>query len=339
MIEIDGSCGEGGGQILRSSLSLSALTGREMRVTNIRAKRRKPGLMRQHLTCVKAVAEISGGSTCGAEISSQELVFSPGKLRAGDYRFAVGSAGSAVLIAQTVLPLLLHAEAASRVVIEGGPPAANAPVFDYFERVYLPCLRRMGAEVTAVLDRVGFYPAGGGKIELSVIPVREWKPLVIDETGVPKAARLVSISHGIDAKIRDDELAFCLAALDRPDGFETESREVDSPGPGNVMFAELEFEHVTELFSVCGDFDLSRKAVGERVAGMVNRYRALSAPVWRFLADQLLLPMAIGAGGAYLTCPPGRHTQTNIEVIRKFLEIGITVENRQNGQYRIEVKQ
>ena len=111
MIEIDGSCGEGGGQILRSSLSLSALTGREMRVTNIRAKRRKPGLMRQHLTCVKAVAEISGGSTCGAEISSQELVFSPGKLRAGDYRFAVGSAGSAVLIAQTVLPLLLHAEA------------------------------------------------------------------------------------------------------------------------------------------------------------------------------------------------------------------------------------
>ena len=105
------------------------------------------------------------------------------------------------------------------------------------------------------------------------------------------------------------------------------------------MFAELEFEHVTELFSVCGDFDLSRKAVGERVAGMVNRYRALSAPVWRFLADQLLLPMAIGAGGAYLTCPPCRHTQTNIEVIRKFLEIGITVENRQNGQYRIEVKQ
>ena len=173
MIEIDGSCGEGGGQILRSSLSLSALTGREMRVTNIRAKRRKPGLMRQHLTCVKAVAEISGGSTCGAEISSQELVFSPGKLRAGDYRFAVGSAGSAVLIAQTVLPLLLHAEAASRVVIEGGTHAANAPVFDYFERVYLPCLRRMGAEVTAVLDRVGFYPAGGGKIELSVIPVRE----------------------------------------------------------------------------------------------------------------------------------------------------------------------
>ena len=180
MIEIDGSCGEGGGQILRSSLSLSALTGREVRVTNIRAKRRKPGLMRQHLTCVKAVAEISGGSTCGAEISSQELVFSPGKLRAGDYRFAVGSAGSAVLIAQTVLPLLLHAEAASRVVIEGGTHAANAPVFDYFERVYLPCLRRMGAEVTAVLDRVGFYPAGGGKIELSVIPVREWKPLVID---------------------------------------------------------------------------------------------------------------------------------------------------------------
>lgn len=113
---------------------------------------------------------------------------------------------------------------------------------------------------------------------------------------------------------------------------------VNSPGPGNVLFAELASDHITELFSICGDVDISRKEVAERVAGMVRRYRELEVPVWRFLADQLLLPMAIGAGGKYLTVPPSRHSQTNLEVIRKFLDIEIKLENRKNGQYCIEVK-
>lgn len=225
-------------------------------------------------------------------------------------------------------------------MIEGGTHAANAPVFDYFERVYLPCLRRMGAEVTAVLDRVGFYPADGGKIELSVIPVREWKPLVIDETGVPKAARLVSISHGIDAKNpgRRTRILPRRAGSARTASKRNRGRSIP-PAPGNVMFAELEFEHVTELFSVCGDFDLSRKAVGEPGCGH-------GQPVPGTFGTGLAVPRRPAAaadgdrrGRSIPDLPPGRHTQTNIEVIRKFLEIGITVENRQNGQYRIEVKQ
>ena len=337
MIEIDGSLGEGGGQILRTSLTLAALTGKSVHFSRIRAGRNKPGLMRQHLACVKAVAEISGGAAEGAKLNSQELTFTPGKIRAGNYHFVVGSAGSAVLIAQTVLPCLLQADGDSTVVIEGGTHAANAPVFDFFERVYLPCLRRMGAEISAVLNRVGFYPAGGGAITLEIKPAGNWRRLEIMETGKLRKAYLIALSHGINTAIGEDELHFCRAALENGIDFAAESRQVDSSGPGNVLFAALEFEHMTELFSVCGDPGISRKAVGERVAGMVNQYCKLQVPVWRFLADQLLLPMAIGAGGKYLTAPPSRHTRTNIGVIGKFLDAEIRLENRVNGQYTIEV--
>ena len=338
MIEIDGSFGEGGGQILRTSLSLAALTGKSVHVVRIRSRRRKPGLMRQHLACVKAVMEISGGAAEGDELNSQELVFEPGKLRSGNYRFVVGSAGSAVLIAQTVLPCLLCAEGKSTVVIEGGTHAANAPVAEFFERVYLPCLRRMGAEISCTLDRVGFYPAGGGAMTLEISPLKCWRHLELMDTGTLRKARLVALSHGIDPKIGENELLFCRAELKDDVPFTSESRMVDSSGPGNVMFAELEFEHITELFSVCGDFDISRREVGMRVARMVRCYRALRVPVWRFLADQLLLPMALGAGGRFLTASPSRHTETNLAVIGKFLDAEIKLENRGRGQYCIEVK-
>lgn len=339
MIEIDGSFGEGGGQILRSSLSLAALSGKEVHFRNIRARRRKPGLMRQHLACARAVAEISGGTLSGAELNSQELTFTPGTIRAGNYRFVVGSAGSTILIAQTVLPCLLRADGSSTVVIEGGTHAANAPIFEFFDRVYLSCLRRMGATVSATQETVGFYPAGGGRIRLEIEPVRRWERFELLESGPLRSARLTALSSGIAPAIRDDEVRFCIERLNSSDGFTAETQEVPSPGPGNVMFAELRMEKITELFSVCGDVGISRRAVGERVADMVNHYRHMQIPVWRFLADQLLLPMAIGAGGAFGTVSPSRHTQTNIAVIEKFLEVKISVEKRMNGYYLIEVKQ
>ena len=337
MIEIDGSCGEGGGQILRTSLTLAALTGQAVRLRNIRANRRKPGLMRQHLTCAEAIAEITGGALAGAELNSQELTFTPGSIRAGEYRFVVGSAGSALLIAQTVLPCLLCADGVSRVVIEGGTHASNAPIFDFFSRVYLPCLRRMGAELTASLDRAGFYPAGGGRITLEIQPVQNWNRLEIMESGMLRSARLTVLQSGIAPQIAEDEIRFCRNALESAEKFRTEIREVPSPGSGNVMFAELEFEQITELFSVCGEIGVSRRKVAEQVAKLVNHYRAAQVPVGSFLADQLLVPMAIGAGGKFLTLPPSRHTQTNIHVIKRFLPVQIITKNRENGQFIIEV--
>lgn len=204
-IEIDGSFGEGGGQILRTALSLAALTGNVVHFTRIRAGRKKPGLMRQHLACAKAVAEISGGHLKSADLNSQEMIFSPGRIQASNYRFPVGS-------------------------------------------------------------------AGGGKLSLDIRPTAEWKPFEMWERGAEKKARIVSLSHGIPGRIREDELRICREKLIRKEGWEEVSLEVDSPGPGNAMYAELEFEHIMELFSLCGEMGLSRKIVGERVAGMVNGY-------------------------------------------------------------------
>ena len=337
MIEIDGSCGEGGGQILRTSLSLAAITGQAVHFTRIRAKRRKPGLMRQHRICALAAAEITGGTLTGAELNSQEMTFVPGSIRGGDYHFQTGSAGSTMLIAQTVVPILLHAEKPSRVVLEGGTHVPGAPVFEFFDRVFLPCLRRLGAEVKAELVRTGFYPVGGGQVVLEIQPVREWRNLELAEGGKQTGGRIVAIGSGIDREILEDEVRITREQLGERD-WTTEIREADSPGPGNVLYLELVRENITELFSVCGEFELSRKTVAERVAEMTRKYLQSGVVVGRFLADQLLLPMALGKGGKYFTLPPSLHTKTNVETIRKFLEAGIEMDNLENGTFMIEVK-
>ena len=338
MIEIDGSFGEGGGQILRTSSALAALTGQAMRISAIRAGRPKPGLMRQHLAAVRAVAAICGGELQGDELHSQELVFSPGAIRGGNYRFAVGSAGNAVLIAQAVLPPLLHAGTPSHVRIEGGTHTANAPLFEFFQNVFLPCLREMGAKVTARLVRTGFYPAGGGVLELDVQPLEQAREFTRMDRGNIRAARIAALGHGIDRQILVDEIDLCREMADLPDAA-GEIDDRDSAGPGNALYIEIESEHATELFGVCGDVTLSRRHVAKRAAGMAAHYRQEEVPVWRFLADQLLLPMALGAGGRFRTVPPTPHTQTNAAVIGRFLpEVGIEMKNLQNGQYIIEVK-
>ena len=338
MIEIDGTFGEGGGQILRTSLSLASVTGQAVHIVNIRAKRRKPGLMRQHLACVKAIAEITRGRISGAELNSLELTLDPETIHGGDYHFAIGSAGSVTLIAQTVIPALLCANVPSHVVIEGGTHTDQSPIFEFFDRVYLPALRKMGADITAKMESIGFYPAGGGKIVLDIQPVKMWNRFECMQAGSLKRSMLIVMGFGISKQIMEDEVTIFKEKLEVKDGFRHESQEVKSHGPGNVLYAQMEYENITELFSICGAFNVSRREVGERVAGMVNKYLMLNVPVGRFLADQLLLPMAIGAGGKYLTAPPTKHTQTNIEVIRKFLNTDIELENRKNETYVIEVK-
>ena len=172
-IEIDGSQGEGGGQVLRTSLTLSAITGQPVRIEKIRAGREKPGLKRQHLTCVKAVAEICGAKVSDIEVGSGELEFVPSAIKGGDYRFDVGTAGSVTLVAQTVLPVLLKTDVPSTVTITGGTHVPFAPIWEFFVETYLPELRRMGARVEAELDTCGFYPAAGGVVKLRVWPLAE----------------------------------------------------------------------------------------------------------------------------------------------------------------------
>ena len=170
MIEIDGSEGEGGGQVLRTALALSCTSGMPFRIMKIRAKRKKPGLMRQHLTAVLAAAQISAAKLSGAEVGSLSLEFVPGPVRAGEYRFAVGTAGSTMLVLQTVLSPLLKASTPSRLILEGGTHNPFAPPFDFVQRALLPLVQRMGPVITATLHRYGFYPAGGGEVEVEIHP-------------------------------------------------------------------------------------------------------------------------------------------------------------------------
>src|SRR5215510_1529252 len=183
MIEIDGASGEGGGQILRSSLSLAICTGQPFRIANIRANREKPGLMRQHLTAVKAAAEVCAGEVDGAELGSRALTFRPGKLAAGDYSFAIGTAGSCTLVLQTVLPPLLLATETSSIRITGGTHNKGSPPVDFLARAFLPLINRMGPKVNLELVRHGFYPRGGGEIRVDIVPSTKLEPITLLERG------------------------------------------------------------------------------------------------------------------------------------------------------------
>jgi RNA 3'-terminal phosphate cyclase (ATP) len=179
-VRIEGSFGEGGGQILRSSLSLSLVTGKPFRIENIRENRQKPGLLRQHLTAVQAAAEVGSAEVDGASLGSKALTFVPGKVRAGEFRFAVGTAGSGTLVLQTILPALITAAGLSRIEIEGGTHNPAAPPFDFLQRSFIPLIERMRPKVKLELERYGFYPAGGGRFVVEITPTDVLKPMKVD---------------------------------------------------------------------------------------------------------------------------------------------------------------
>ena len=334
---LDGSFGEGGGQILRTSLSLSALTGRPLCLEKIRAGREKPGLKRQHLTAVKAVAAICGARVEGAEIGSMQLDFIPGTIRGGSYRFDVGSAGSAVLVAQTVLPVLLHAPEPSEVVITGGTHVSYAPIWEFFAESYLPQLRAMGARVEAECEQTGFYPAGGGRIRLRIEPFRDEgaRLFSLTETGTLRRARVTAVVSGIPLTIAESEAKILCEKFPEL-ALERDVREIDSPGPGNAVWVTLEYERVTAIFSEIGVYDLSRKVVAHRVMNAVRKYLKTGAPVGPHLADQLAVPIvALVGAGAFVKGKDTLHETTNWETIRAFLPNAEIIRTETPGNPRI----
>lgn len=325
LVVIDGSQGEGGGQILRTSLSLSILTGTPVRIENVRAGRQKPGLLRQHLAAVRGAAAVGDAEVEGAALGSRELTFRPRGLRPGNHHFAVGSAGSASLVLQTVLPPLLGAGAPSRLTLEGGTHNPMAPPWDFLERTFLPLLGRMGARLQATLVRHGFYPAGGGLFHVEIAPCKELRPLHLLERGTVRALRARAILAHLPRSVGEREIATVRRKLEIPEDA-AEIREVPSPGPGNALVIDVASDELTEVFTGFG----ARGVTSERVAtGAVEEardYLASGVPVGPHLADQLLLPMAIAGGGSFRTQAPTPHTSTNVEVIRRFLDVPISVE-------------
>lgn len=325
MLTIDGDFGEGGGQILRSSLGLSLVTGQPVRIINLRARRRKPGLQRQHLTCVRAAAAIGDAEVNGAELGSSEVVFRPRTVRAGEHCFAIGTAGSTTLVVQTVLPALLTASDRSTLVVEGGTHNMLAPPFDFFAGVFLPLVERMGPRVTARLERHGFHPAGGGRLVIEIEPVPRLRPIEIMERGRLLHRRGTALVAGLPRSVGEREIATLGAALDWP-ASALEVIMLDAAmGPGNVVMAEVAYEHVSELASAVGERGRRAEEVARSAASELSRYLASTAPVGEHLADQLLLPLALAGGGGFRTGPPTLHTRTHIDIVQRFLSISIEV--------------
>lgn len=326
MIEIDGSEGEGGGQILRSALSLAICTQQPFRIANIRANRDKPGLMRQHLTAVRAAAEICAGQVDGAELGSRALTFRPGKLSAGDYSFAIGTAGSCTLVFQTVLPALLMAPGPSTVRITGGTHNRASPPFDFLDRAFLPLLNRMGAQVSLTLSSYGFFPRGGGEIRARIIPAAAFAPLALHARGALKQRRAEAYVAAVPIHVAQRELEVIGKAL----GFPPEQLLLrglpNDVGPGNAVTITLEHEHLTEVFTGFGEKGVRAEQVAGDAVRAASVYLSATAPVGEHLADQLLVPMALAGAGSFTATRVTPHLASNVLVIERFTGRRVVIE-------------
>ncbi len=337
LIELDGSQGEGGGQILRTALTLSMCTGQPMRIKNIRAKRKNPGLMRQHLTAVQAATAISSAQVEGAHVGSTDLSFSPGEIQGGEYRFSIGTAGSCTLVLQTILPALLMAKKDSHVTLSGGTHNPMSPPFQFLQRAFVPVLEKMGAKVELQLNRFGFYPAGGGEITMTVTAGIPLQPLHIKNRGERINAYAESFFAGLPAHIAERELAVVKQHLAWRDD-QLLMRGIDRhQGPGNALLITLEHEHVTEVFTGFGEKGVSAEMVANSALKRAQRYMASNATAGYFLADQLLLPMSLAGGGLFVATDWSQHAETNAEIIQRFLPITIHRAETEKGDVLVQL--
>lgn len=340
MIKIDGSFGEGGGQIVRSSLALSLVTGRPFAIDNIRAGRKKPGLMRQHLTAVRAAAEVGQAVVEGDAIGSQRLVFVPGEVTPGDYHFSIGTAGSTTLVLQTVLPALMVARGESKLTLEGGTHNMFAPPFDFLEKTYLPLVCRMGPRIDVKLRRAGFYPAGGGCFTVNVQPAESLGRLELTERGQITSRRVRAIVANLSEHIAQRECDVIGEKTNWDKSCFSVEQVDGSHGPGNVVIIELESASVTEVITGFGKVGVKAEGVATKALQEARHYIKADVPVGKHLADQIMLPMAIGAwqgsgGGSFRTLGLSMHAKTHLEIIKTFLGIETVVVQNSRDDHQV----
>ena len=319
MLIIDGSRGEGGGQMLRTSLALALVTQQPIRIVKIRAGRARPGLMRQHLTAVQAAAAVSAGTVEGASVGSTEITFHPGSVRGGDYSFSVGTAGSATLVLQTVLPALMLAAEKSSLVLEGGTHNPLAPSFDFLASAFLPLVRRMGPGIHAVLEKPGFYPAGGGRFRVAIEPCAKLQGFELLARGALRSYAARAVVASLPRAIAERELEVIGQRMKWDRKWLRSEVVENAAGPGNVVSVELDSENVTEVFTGFGERGVLAEAIADDVAGQALAYLQAGVPVGEHLADQLLLPLALAGSGAFRSLGPSSHVRTQAEVIGLFL--------------------
>jgi RNA 3'-terminal phosphate cyclase (ATP) len=317
---------------------LSVCLGKPFQITHIRARRDRPGLQAQHLAAVRAAGEISKAEIQGGFKGSQKLSFRPTGIFAGDYRFSVGTAGSTMLVLQTVLPALALADAPSSLTLEGGTHNPFAPPFDFIFHAFLPLLRRMGTSVAIDLERPGFAPRGGGRIHVDIQPVSRLKPLDLDKRGEIQAQHAEVWLANLREDIAWRELAVIQNELGYSDKQLMLHKADNAYGPGNAVSVVIESEYITECFTQFGRPGLPAERVAGKVLEEVRRYVKAGVPVGSHLADQLLLPMALAGSGSFVTLEPSSHTLTNIQAIRAFTTVNIQAEVLQADAWKITIQ-
>ena len=337
VISIDGAQGEGGGQILRTSLALSLCLLQPFHIYNIRRARGNPGLARQHLMAVQAASRIGHARVEGAVLRSDSLLFEPERVSAGDYHFDIGTAGSTSLVLQTILPALLRAGGPSMVTLVGGTHNPMAPSFEFLQKTYIPLLRRMGAQISLRLQKPGFYPAGGGQMSVEIMPCDQLRPLSLLERGEVRGMTATSILAHLPQHIAERELAVIGQRLQLK-GEDLQVRRFNAAlGSGNLVYVTIATSQLTEVFTAFGKRGVRAEEVAARVVSEVKEFLAMNVPVGRYLADQLLLPFALAGHGVFDTLKPSRHTLTNADVIRRFVDIAINISEVENGVWRVHV--
>ncbi len=324
MITIDGTIGEGGGQVLRTALSLAAITGKPFVIENIRGRRAKPGLRRQHLTCVEAAARICGGDVKGGHIGSSTLSFQPGPtIIPGHYAWDIGTAGSTTLVLQTVLPVLAMADRTSHVTITGGTHNPMAPPLDFIQHSFLPLLASMGFSASVRLERYGFYPRGGGVITARIKEKTKGKTLDLTKKSSMTRTRAVILNSGLPEHIARREKKILLESR----LFESTDIEILQPRigqTGNAVWAIIQYGPVHGVFTGFGQKGKPAEKVADEVIEQITFHDDFGQPVETHLADQLLLYMALRGDGCFATSRLSLHATTNMKIIEKFLRVTFT---------------
>jgi RNA 3'-terminal phosphate cyclase (ATP) len=328
LIELDGAAGEGGGQILRSALTLAMITGRPFHIRHIRANRARPGLMRQHVVAVQAALQVCGGEATGAALGSQDLTFLPGPVSGGDYEFAIGTAGSCTLVLQTVLPALLKADRPSTLRLTGGTHNPMAPPVQFLQRAWCPRLAEMGAHIDIQLERFGFYPAGGGIVLGRVEPCALLRPRTWMTRGERRAAYAEAFVAGIPERVAQRELECVGTAMQWSENQLLVHALPADQGPGNALMLTLDYQHATEVFTAFGEKSVRSEQVAHQVVQRARQYLMSQAAFAEYLADQMLLPLALAGGGGFTLDEVSMHARTNAQVIEMFLPVRFTFDRR-----------
>jgi RNA 3'-terminal phosphate cyclase (ATP) len=343
MIEIDGGYGEGGGQIVRTALGLSCLFQKPFRMFNIRKNRKKPGLMPQHLTCVKAAQSISGAEVNGDYQNSTELLFSPGRVQGGNFSFDIGTAGSTSLVMQTVIPGLLFSGQKATVKVTGGTHVPFSPSFPYLAGIFGRFLEMIGIRILFSIDSYGFYPKGGGRIRAEIFPSEKVTPLRKTERGqllgFSGFSGVGNLPAGIAERQRNSFLSRVLAQTIEKKRFERiELVEVMTPGTGTFIDVTAVFEHSVAGFTALGARGKRAEAVGEEAAAEFIRYYGSEGALDHHIADQIVLYLALcSAESLFTTAAITSHLTTNLWVIGLFHQIHYLLEER-NGAGMVKLR-